>query len=171
MTVTYTNSTGAPGGAATISATDTTTVIAGHIGLLKEQALDPTCTNTIVGAFVVTDIVNSQAVPGACVRYRITVTNKGTVNVANVVVNDATPFNTVYNTGSQCFPAPGAPGAAGLASSQGTVDICWTMSTDERETQILPIRIPIDKGLIGWRIALHFTSAIRSKSRPTEIDR
>lgn len=121
MTVTYTNSTGAPGGAATISATDTTTVIAGHIGLLKEQALDPTCTNTIVGAFVVTDIVNSQAVPGACVRYRITVTNKGTVNVANVVVNDATPFNTVYNTGSQCFPAPGAPGAAGLASSQGTV--------------------------------------------------
>lgn len=121
MTITYTNTTGALGGPLTLSATDTTTVIAGNVGLLKEQALDPTCTNTLVGGYTVLDIVNSQAVPGACVRYRITVTNKGTVNVANVVVNDATPANTVYNTGTQCFPAPGAPGALGLASTQGTV--------------------------------------------------
>lgn len=41
-----------------------------------------------------------------------------------------------------------------LTSSQGTVDVLWTMSTDEREAQLIPIRIPIDKGLIGWRIAL-----------------
>lgn len=41
-----------------------------------------------------------------------------------------------------------------LTSSQGKVDILWTMSTDEREARILPIRIPLDKGLIGWRIAL-----------------
>ncbi|MCH8620397.1 transporter substrate-binding domain-containing protein [Undibacterium sp. TS12] len=41
-----------------------------------------------------------------------------------------------------------------MASGQGKVDLLWTMSTDEREAQLLPIRIPIDKGLIGWRVAL-----------------
>ena len=35
-----------------------------------------------------------------------------------------------------------------------TVDVVWTMTSVERETQFLPIRIPIYKGLIGWRIFL-----------------
>lgn len=41
-----------------------------------------------------------------------------------------------------------------LTSPNGIVDILWTMSTDEREAQLIPIRIPIDKGLLGWRLAL-----------------
>lgn len=41
-----------------------------------------------------------------------------------------------------------------LTSPNGLVDILWTMSTDEREAQLIPIRIPIDKGLLGWRLAL-----------------
>ncbi|MFZ6674466.1 substrate-binding periplasmic protein [Undibacterium sp. Xuan67W] len=41
-----------------------------------------------------------------------------------------------------------------MSSKSGTIDVIWTMTTDERETQLLPIRIPIDKGLIGWRISL-----------------
>jgi len=41
-----------------------------------------------------------------------------------------------------------------LTSPNGVVDILWTMSTDEREAQLIPIRIPIDKGLLGWRLAL-----------------
>jgi trimeric autotransporter adhesin len=125
VTVTYTNTSGVPGGAAATGATDTTTVISGNVGLLKEQGLDVNCNGSVADAgdiaFGVTDIVNSNAVPGSCIRYRITVTNKGTINVANVVVNDATPFGTVYNSGNQCFPAPGAAGTAGLASNQGTL--------------------------------------------------
>lgn len=39
-----------------------------------------------------------------------------------------------------------------VAASSGVVDLIWTMSTDEREAQMIPVRIPIDKGLIGWRI-------------------
>ena len=35
-----------------------------------------------------------------------------------------------------------------------TVDVVWTMTTIEREEQFLPVRIPIYKGLIGWRIFL-----------------
>ena len=51
-------------------------------------------------------------------------------------------------------PMQQARGIYELSSAQGNVDILWTMSTDEREAQLIPIRIPIDKGLIGWRIAL-----------------
>ncbi len=35
-----------------------------------------------------------------------------------------------------------------------SVDVVWTMTSAERETRLLPIRIGIDKGLMGWRIAL-----------------
>ena len=34
------------------------------------------------------------------------------------------------------------------------VNIMWAMTTTAREEQALPIRIPIDKGLLGWRLAL-----------------
>ncbi|MBY0573878.1 MAG: hypothetical protein K2P84_09375 [Undibacterium sp.] len=36
----------------------------------------------------------------------------------------------------------------------GTVNLTWTMTTDERERMLIPIRIPIDKGLLGWRVPL-----------------
>ncbi|MCG2583164.1 ABC transporter substrate-binding protein [Massilia sp. TS11] len=34
------------------------------------------------------------------------------------------------------------------------VDLMWTMSSRQREQDLLPIRIPIYKGLIGWRLLL-----------------
>jgi hypothetical protein len=41
-----------------------------------------------------------------------------------------------------------------MVDGKDNVDLLWTMTTDEREAQLIPIRIPLDKGLIGWRIAL-----------------
>jgi hypothetical protein len=41
-----------------------------------------------------------------------------------------------------------------MTKRNGKVDILWSMTTDKREKELIPIRIPIDKGLIGWRIAL-----------------
>jgi hypothetical protein len=41
-----------------------------------------------------------------------------------------------------------------IATASGSVDVVWTMTSRARETQLLPIRIPIDRGLIGWRVAL-----------------
>jgi hypothetical protein len=35
---------------------------------------------------------------------------------------------------------------------QRGIDVVWTMSTALREQQFRPIRIPIDRGLIGWRL-------------------
>lgn len=34
------------------------------------------------------------------------------------------------------------------------VDVVWTMTSLERERRLLPVRIGIDKGLFGWRVAL-----------------
>lgn len=34
------------------------------------------------------------------------------------------------------------------------VDVVWSMTSREREAALRPIRIPIDKGLIGWRVLL-----------------
>jgi hypothetical protein len=39
-----------------------------------------------------------------------------------------------------------------LLNKDGELDIVWTMTSIEREQDFLPIRIPIYKGLIGWRI-------------------
>ena len=42
-----------------------------------------------------------------------------------------------------------------LSLEQGeAVDVVWTMTSLERERHLLPVRIPLDKGLYGWRIAL-----------------
>lgn len=34
------------------------------------------------------------------------------------------------------------------------IRIAWSMTSIEREAELLPIRIPIDKGLLGWRVLL-----------------
>jgi hypothetical protein len=34
------------------------------------------------------------------------------------------------------------------------IDVLWTMSSRRREAELLPVRIPLDMGLIGWRLLL-----------------
>ncbi|MCX2860327.1 hypothetical protein OOZ63_00550 [Paucibacter sp. PLA-PC-4] len=41
-----------------------------------------------------------------------------------------------------------------LARPEPGIDLFWTMTTAERERRLLPIRIPLERGLIGWRLAL-----------------
>lgn len=38
-----------------------------------------------------------------------------------------------------------------LELGQG-IDVAWTMTSPERELQLRPVRIPIDRGLMGWRL-------------------
>ena len=38
-------------------------------------------------------------------------------------------------------------------SPNGQLDLIWSMSTNERESKLIPIRVPLDKGTLGWRIA------------------
>ena len=54
--------------------------------------------------------------------------------------------------------ANGTPMLQGRALKQlavgGVIDVVWSMTSREREAELTPIRIPIDKGLLGWRIFL-----------------
>lgn len=41
-----------------------------------------------------------------------------------------------------------------LAGGSDTVDLVWTVTSAERERQMRAVRIPIDRGLFGWRLLL-----------------
>ncbi|MBV8035769.1 hypothetical protein [Roseateles sp.] len=42
-----------------------------------------------------------------------------------------------------------------LATSRSPIDLMWTMTDSQRENSgLLPVRIPIDRGLLGWRLLL-----------------
>jgi uncharacterized repeat protein (TIGR01451 family) len=108
------------------TAQDSTTVIAGELRLLKEQALDANCDGAPDTGYVQSNIT-AGAVPGACVLYRITATNAGTSNITSVVVSDATPAFTVYRNvppasttvGSIVAPANGTAGT--ISATVGTL--------------------------------------------------
>jgi trimeric autotransporter adhesin len=102
-----------------VSATDTTTVIAGQVRLVKEQALDATCDGTPDTAYA-TSAIAAGAVPGACIRYRITATNDGASDVNSLSISDATPANTVYNTGAGTAPAATTAGTITASPTNGT---------------------------------------------------
>ncbi len=129
-TTNITTTTATAASAATGSATDTTNVIAGDLSLLKEQSIDAACDGTPDNPFS-TATITTGAVPGACVRYRVTVTNTGTVDALSVVVNDATPANTTYNTGTGgVAPAATTVGTiTTVPASGGTGSIAATIGT------------------------------------------
>jgi uncharacterized repeat protein (TIGR01451 family) len=103
---------------APVLAQDATTVINGQVTITKRQALDGACDGTADGAFTTLNLTTG-AVPNACIQYEITVTNTGTTPVSSVVINDATPANTVSSNAATAFasqgtisvPANGAVGA------------------------------------------------------------
>ena len=41
-----------------------------------------------------------------------------------------------------------------LARPGSPIDVFWTMSNAQRERHLLPVRVPLERGLIGWRLAL-----------------
>jgi trimeric autotransporter adhesin len=102
-----------------VSATDTTTVIAGQVRLVKEQALDATCDGTPDTAYT-TGGIAAGAVPGACIRYRITATNDGASDVNGLSISDSTPSNTVYSTGAGTAPATTSLGTITQVPANGT---------------------------------------------------
>ena len=126
LTVTTSGSVNAVAAPATVTSTDNTTVIAGNLVLLKEQAIDANCDGIADTAFSNANI-SAGATPGACVRYRVTITNIGTSDVISVVLSDATPANTTYHAavaattsqGSVTAPAAGSTGT--VSASVGTL--------------------------------------------------
>jgi uncharacterized repeat protein (TIGR01451 family) len=111
---------------AATNATDNTTVINGQLTVVKMQALDGNCDGVEDAAYTLLNLT-AGAIPGACLRYQVTVTNIGTAAVTNVVVNDDTPPNTTYSSvvpasttvGTVSAPANGAAGT--ISATVGTL--------------------------------------------------
>ena len=121
VTVSTTNGTAGGSPPATVSASDATTVVLGNLTLVKEQALDATC-NGVPGTYTQGSIT-SGAVPNACLRYRITIANIGLAPATTVVISDATPAYTTYDTAGGVAPATTTVGSVTAPSngSPGTV--------------------------------------------------
>lgn len=112
---------------AAVTVTDTLTVILSELRIVKEQAIDVAGDGTADTAFT-TASITTGAVPGACVRYRVTVTNVGSSDALTVVVNDVTPTFTKYHavvpvatTVGTVTSAPSANTAGAFVVNVGTL--------------------------------------------------
>jgi len=121
ITATTSNLTYTSGVPAPAIAIDATTIINGQLVITKTQALDADCNGVEDAAFSPLNLTTG-AIPGACLRYEITVTNIGSTPVTGVVINDATPANTLASNGASKFTSQGtltvpADGAAGAVTA------------------------------------------------------
>ena len=101
---------------AVVQATDGTTVINGQLVINKTQSLDADC-NGIADAAFTTLNLTTGAIPGACIRYEITVTNIGSTPVTGVVINDATPANTTSSNAASASTTVGTITVPGNGSA------------------------------------------------------
>ena len=126
LTATTANGSYTSAAPAAAAATDSTTVIAGNVTLVKAQGLDAACTGTAPGGFGTTTL-STGAVPGACIQYQITVTNAGSANATAVTVSDATPAYTTLFTapavsiGAITPPTPAVGAAGTVTATVGTL--------------------------------------------------
>ena len=121
VTATVTGAINGVAAPAAVSAQDTTSVIAGTVRLLKEQVLDANCDGT--EATYSQAQIGAGAVPGACIKYRITAINEGTSAVSGLVLSDASPSGTTISSTALGCAATVSQGtvSAPANASAGTV--------------------------------------------------
>jgi uncharacterized repeat protein (TIGR01451 family) len=99
--------------------------------LAGADALDDVTTITFANGLVIAKSVDhATAAPGSYLVYTITYSNPGTVAISNIVIRDATPTWTVFDSAS--CTATGA-GITGCSLSQqpaagGTGTVAWTLT-------------------------------------------
>lgn len=135
----------APAPAATV-AVDSTTVIAGNLTLVKEQAL-ATSTAGVCGAPGAYGIGTLSAKPGDCVYYRITATNVGSADATLVKVSDVTPtFTTINTTATMQIGAAAATAATTTPPVLGTGAILADIGTLlPAQTAVVIFSVKLDK--------------------------
>ena len=109
---------------AVATATDTTTVIAGDVTLVKEQALDANLDGLPDGGpgAYNTAQITTGALPGVAIRYRITVRNVGTAQATGVRVFDTTPPFTTYTTTGAAATTVGSVVTAPANNATGNLE-------------------------------------------------
>lgn len=58
-----------------------------------------------------------------------------------------------YELRTSAEPIPQTRAIRLLAAGE-VIDVLWTVTSPERESALLPVRVPIDRGLYGWRLLL-----------------
>jgi uncharacterized repeat protein (TIGR01451 family) len=107
------------------SVSDTTSVVASSVTLVKTHALDEACDGTADNAFTAANF-GSGAYPGACLRYQIVATNTGSTDVASLVISDATPTYTTYHA---TVPAASTAGTVSAPANGATGTVQATVGT------------------------------------------
>lgn len=65
---------------------------------------------------------------------------------------------------------PQARALVELQHRSGRIHVMWTMTSRERETQALPVRFPIERGLFGWRLLVARQERLEELSRIGSLD-
>jgi len=122
-------------GAASVAATDSTSVSDGLV-LLKEQRT-VNCDGTAPGVYTTAPIPAGPATaPNNCLQYRITGTNTTAANITNIVISDVIPANTKQENlcgapattlGSIASPGTGSAGTIVATYSPGTLTPAQTI--------------------------------------------
>ena len=108
------------------AATDSTTVVAGNVTLVKAQRLNAACSASL-GTSYGSAVITTGAVPGACIDYQITVQNLGSADATGVTVSDTTPAFTVLaiapatTVGTITPPTPAVGAAGSITATIGTL--------------------------------------------------
>lgn len=67
-------------------------------------------------------------------------------------------------------PVPQSRAQHSVEQNDGNFQVMWAMTTREREAVLAPIRIPIYKGLIGWRVPLVRAEQAQRLAAVTNLD-
>lgn len=102
---------------------DTVTIVAGDLEVVKEQRISANCT-AVTASFVKTLL---SADPGACIEYRITVTNTGTLPASSVTVSDTTPLYTTHEVVGTTLPSVSAGSFTTQPANGATGDIIGSL--------------------------------------------
>ena len=145
LTVTTSAGTYSVAAPAVVTSTDTSTVIAGYLTMLKEQALDANLDGNPDAGYSTANLTTG-ALPGKGIRYRITVTNTGTAAATNVVVYDATPAFTHYTTtGAAAVTGGSAPNVTTAPANNATGSLEFAVGTrNPGESAVVTFGVIID---------------------------
>ena len=118
------------GNTATVSATDTTNVVAGFVKLTKSADKDALCDNTgdNTGA--------AEVKPGECIIYTVTAINNGSALAKGVQIADTVPAFTSFAVAS-CLPASACVGVTATNIKTAAVDL------QPGQTVVLTFRVKV----------------------------
>jgi len=118
------------GNTATVSATDTTNVVAGFVKLTKSADKDALCDNTGDGTGA------ASVKPGECIIYTVTAINNGSALAKGVQIADTVPAFTSFAVAS-CLPASACVGVTATNIKTAAVDL------EPGQTVVLTFRVKV----------------------------